>query len=137
MRLRTKGPPPVLGEIRKRFGDRVAGVVAACSDTDQAEKPAWKPRKDDYVAELRTAPPEVLLVSLADKVHNARSILADYRRIGEELWPRFTGTRDQQLWYYGELSEIFTHRCPGPLADQLAQTVEALAAEIAGRHGRS
>ena len=133
--VEDQGGAPVLMEIRRGFGDRVARIVDACSDTDQEPKPEWEVRKRAYLADLRDAPPEVLLVSLADKVHNARSILADYREVGEELWERFTGTRDQQLWYYGELSEIFTSRCPGTVADELARTVDALRREADGRGG--
>jgi hypothetical protein len=72
----------------------------------------------------------VLRVSLADKVHNARSILADYRDVGEELWSRFKGTREESLWYYRSLVEIFARRRPGPLAEELQRTVEEIDAPI-------
>ena len=71
-------------------------------------------------------------MSLADKVHNARAILYDYREVGEELWSRFRGSREESLWYYRELAEIFCRRRPGPLADELRRTVDEIDA-LAGR----
>jgi hypothetical protein len=63
-------------------------------------------------------------VSLADKVHNARSILADLSTDREALWDRFTGKRAGTLWYYRQLADVFSQRLPGdPLAEQLAQVV--------------
>jgi (p)ppGpp synthase/HD superfamily hydrolase len=61
-----------LDDIRRRFGDRVADIVEACSDTFEVPKPAWRPRKERYLTHLETAPDDVLRVSLADKVHNLR-----------------------------------------------------------------
>ncbi len=93
-----------LEEIRKRFGDDVAEIVAGCTDTYEDPKPAWRPRKEAYVAHVRTAPASVRLVSAADKLHNARSILADLRVSGDALWGRFTGGKEGTLWYYRALT---------------------------------
>ncbi len=101
-------------------------MVAECSDTDQDPKPAWDVRKQRYLAHLPEASPEALRVSLADKVHNARAIVRDYRIVGEALWGRFKSPRDQQLWYYGELARAFQKLKPGPLADELSGLVAEL-----------
>ncbi len=93
-----------LEEIRERFGDAVAEIVAGCTDTYEDPKPAWRPRKEAYVAHVRTAPASVRLVSAADKLHNARSILADLRVSGDALWGRFTGGKEGTLWYYRALA---------------------------------
>jgi hypothetical protein len=69
-------------------------------------------------------PPGSLLVSLADKVHNAQTILHDYDVLGDALWARFKGGRDGTIWNYRELSAIFDEVLPGPLAAQLARTVQ-------------
>lgn len=74
-----------LSEIRDRFGAAVAAIVAGCSDTDVKPKPDWRPRKEAYVAHIPMASPSVQLVSAADKLHNARDILRDYRDVGEAL----------------------------------------------------
>ncbi len=123
------GGPPVLEEIRRRFGDRVAEIVWACSDTDETPKPPWKERKARYIAHVRAAGPDVRRVSCADKLHNARSILRDYRLLGERLWHRFNAPPDEQLWYYRTLVEAFRQPGSTPLVDELARVVGELEAE--------
>lgn len=95
-----QGGQKTIDEIRARFGARVAEIVVGCSDSLETPKPPWRARKERYVQHLAQATPSVRLVAGSDKLYNARSILADYRRIGDELWGRFTGGRDGTLWYY-------------------------------------
>src|SRR5581483_7678968 len=97
-------------EIRRRFGDRVAGIVEGCTDADVVPKPPWRQRKEAYLAHLRTADASALLVSNADKLHNARAIVEDFRALGEELWSRFTSTEAENLWYYRSLANVFLDR---------------------------
>lgn len=80
-----------VADIRVRFGDAVADIVEGCSDTDVIPKPPWKECKVAYIAHVGAATNSVRLVSVADKLHNARAILRDHRSIGESLWSRFTG----------------------------------------------
>jgi len=122
-----------LKEIRDRFGVPVGKIVAACSDTFEEKKPAWQKRKQAYLDHLLDATPPVRLVSCADKLHNARAILTDCRRHGEELWQRFNAGREDILWYYGELARIFSDRGPEQLAAELTSVVEQLRDEVA-RH---
>ena len=120
--------------IRNDFGDVVARIVRACSDTDEEPKPPWRPRKEAYIAALAHKRPDELRVSLADKVHNARAILLDYRTEGDALWARFSAGRDEQLWYYGALARGFEARrddlgaAAGPAVDELRRVVEEIAA---------
>jgi len=72
-----------------RFGTRVLGIVEGCTDTDEVPKPAWRVRKEIYVAHLAGAHPDVLLVSASDKLHNAGAVLSDLRDIGDHVWERF------------------------------------------------
>jgi (p)ppGpp synthase/HD superfamily hydrolase len=125
-----QGGLKVLKEIRDRFGVPVGKIVASCSDTFADIKPAWLQRKQAYLDHLRDAAPSVRLVSCADKLHNARAILADYRRHGEALWTRFNAGRDDILWYYGELARIFAEQGPDQLAAELALVVEQLHYEV-------
>jgi (p)ppGpp synthase/HD superfamily hydrolase len=128
--IEDQGDRTNAAELRERFGDRVARIVEACSDTDQKPKPPWLGRKQAYIDRMQDEPDEVLLVVLADKVHNARSTVADLRVHGDATWRKFGGTVEQQLWYYRSLSELFSRRMPGPLSDELARLVaemEALA----------
>lgn len=117
-------------EIRARFGDEVANIVVACSDSlekDPNNKADWRLRKETYLKHLKTAPPPVLLVSAADKLHNVRSIVKDLLEIGPKVWARFKGGKDGSLWYYETLVKTFKargeHRM---LVDELARTVAEL-----------
>ena len=81
--VEDQGGRPTLEEIERRFGEKVARIVLACSDSETEPKPPWRERKERYVAHIRHAEADVRRVSSADKLHNARSILADYRVIGD------------------------------------------------------
>ena len=115
-------------EIRSRFGDKVTHIVVACSDSLGGEKREWKPRKEDYLAHLDLQPPEVLRVSLADKLHNARAIVADLRVEGASLWDRFTGDPRQQAWYYTSLAQTYRRRLDSPLVTEFETVVAELVA---------
>jgi (p)ppGpp synthase/HD superfamily hydrolase len=121
--VEDQGGETIRGEIETRFGWRVAQIVDGVSDTDQFPKPPWRERKEAYLEHLYSSSPSERLVSLADKVHNARSILFDYRQLGEALWSRFRGGKEGTLWYYRSLAEIFKTIHPSPLADELARLV--------------
>ncbi len=122
------GGAPVLERIREEFGDNVANIVDACSDTDQVPKPPWLERKEAYLAHLETADAQTLRVSCADKLHNAGSIVRDHRSVGTEIWGRFSAEREQTIWYYSSLAEIFNRRMPDSvLTRELALVVGELA----------
>ncbi len=106
------GGSPMLKEVRRRFGQRVAKVVDGCTDADTYPKPPWRERKEKYLRHLKTADPDTRLVSAADKLNNVRSILSDYRVIGESVWSRFNGRREGTLWYYRTLLDIFLRHKP-------------------------
>ena len=117
------GGAPVLADIRARFGDRVANIVDGLTDTDQSPKPPWRARKEHYLRHLREASEDVRLVSVADKLHNVRSILADYRLIDDAVWERFAGRREGTLWYYRALLDIFLQGPSNRLVEELQRTV--------------
>jgi (p)ppGpp synthase/HD superfamily hydrolase len=115
-------------EIRRRFGDPVATIVDGTSDTDVVPKPPWLERKRNYVAHVSSAPRSVRLVSAADKLHNARSILRDLHAEGEAAWCRFSAGKEDQLWYYRALVDAFrTAGGADELVDELEQVVEEIA----------
>jgi len=127
--VEDQGGLPTLERIRERFGDRVSGIVSGCTDaveTDPRQKPPWRQRKEAYLAHLATASASVRLVSAADKVHNARSLLADYRQAGEAIWSRFNGGRDGSLWYYRALVRAYQAGGPANLAAELDRVVTEL-----------
>ena len=121
--------PVTLDEVRDRFGDAVADIVEACTDATGERKPPWRPRKETYIEHLPTAPDDALLVSLADKLHNARAILADYREVGPAVWQRFKAGPDDQLWYYRALALAFASlgdKVPSGLVAELDRVVREI-----------
>ncbi len=107
-----------LDEIESLFGKRVRRIVEACSDTLESPKPPWRERKEQYIAHLSTADEDVLLVSLADKVHNLRTIYLDYQKVGDEIWDRFQGGKQGSLWYFRSLLEVFKVYYPHPMVKE-------------------
>lgn len=122
--VEDQGGQLTLETIRQKFGDRVAGIVLECSDSDVQPKPPWRARKEAYIAQIANASDDAILVSLADKLHNARAILADYRAVGDKVWDRFTADRDGVLWYYRELVKAFQTRTQRPLLTELNRVAE-------------
>jgi (p)ppGpp synthase/HD superfamily hydrolase len=124
------GGAPRLHEIERKFGKAVAKIVEGCTDTDETPKPPWRERKEKYIAHLRHAPASTQIVSAADKLHNLRSILKDYRTVGDKLWSRFNGGREGTLWYYAALVNAFHGKRIVPLVEELDRnlaTLEAIA----------
>ena len=113
-------------EIRRLFGDRVVQIVDGCTDTDQSPKPPWRQRKEAYLARLKDASASVRLVSAADKLDNAGSILASYRLLGESLWEKFSGGRAGVLWYYRSVAETLKQAGTNPLVDELDRVVSEI-----------
>ncbi|MBZ5680623.1 MAG: HD domain-containing protein [Acidobacteriia bacterium] len=120
------GGAPMLKEVRRRFGARVAKVVDGCTDADTYPKPPWRERKEIYIRHLKTADAGTRLVSAADKLSNVRSILTDYREVGESIWSRFNGGREGTLWYYRALLDEFSRRKPNRLTRELKLAVQEL-----------
>ncbi|OKH56386.1 phosphohydrolase [Calothrix sp. HK-06] len=113
-------------EIRLRFGDKVVDIVDGCTDAEVIPKPPWFERKQKYIDNLRYASQSVRRVSLADKLHNARSILADWYKTGEAVWSKFKGGKEGTLWYYSSLLTIYKEAQPGFLTDELERVVTQL-----------
>lgn len=124
--IEDQGGATTRAEIRRRFGDNVTAIVDGCTDADTNPKPPWRQRKETYISHIPTASPSVLLVSVADKLHNARSILHDYRIIGDNIWQRFQGKKDGTLWYYRSLVNAFLPTFPHPLTQELDRVVSEL-----------
>lgn len=129
------GGAPRLKDIECRFGKAVAGIVAGCTDTDQAPKPPWLQRKKAYVDHVRQAPASVKLISASDKLHNARAILADHRHEGDKVWNRFNGGKDGRLWYYRALVKAFGRSSRiRTLVEELDRVVSEL--EVVANNGK-
>jgi (p)ppGpp synthase/HD superfamily hydrolase len=122
------GGAPVLAEIERRYGPAVAAVVEACSDTDRTPKPPWRERKAAFLGRLADGdlPPGTLRVVAADKLHNARSLLAAVRAEGDRALDHFNAGAADQRWYHRTVAEVIARRHPGRLADDLSAVVAEL-----------
>ena len=124
--IEDQGGAATREEIRRRFGDTVTEIVDGCTESDLTPKPPWIERKQAYIAHIPGASPSVRLVSASDKLHNARSVLNDYRILGDAVWERFQGGKEGTLWYYHSLVEVFRSTGSTPLIDELERTVREL-----------
>lgn len=113
-------------DLAARFGERVAQLVEGMSDSTTHPKPPWEERKREHVARMAAAPHDLKLISAADKLHNARSILRDMTTIGDSVWNRFTATREQTLWYYRAMLAALESDWDHPLLDELRDAVDEL-----------
>ena len=120
------GGIPMLKEVRRRFGKHVAEMVDGCTDADTEPKPPWRERKEKYIRRLKTENNDTRLVSAADKLNNIRSIISDYRAIGESVWSRFNGGREGTLWYYRTLRDEFLRKKPNRITRELDLAVKEL-----------
>ena len=121
--VEDQGGKETLALIKNQFGNNVAEIVQGCTDSYSIPKPPWRNRKENYLKHLTQASPSVLLVSNADKLHNARAILGDLRVCGTSLWQRFKGGQEGTLWYYRSLADTFNQLNSGSLADELERVV--------------
>ena len=124
--IEDQGGPATGEEIRRRFGSAVAEIVEGCTDADTIPKPPWQQRKEAFLGRLEHASASIRLVAAADKLHNARSLLRDYRQQGEVIWNHFKGGREKTLWYYRAIVEILQRSGTTPLVEELDRTVSEL-----------
>jgi (p)ppGpp synthase/HD superfamily hydrolase len=123
------GGMPRLRDVEQRFGANVARMVAGLSDTfveDHDQKEGWEERKNAYLERLRNESDDVLLISAADKLYNAKSILDDYRLIGDAVWQRFKRGSRQQLWYFHLLLAVFRANPTSKIVDDFERVVREL-----------
>jgi (p)ppGpp synthase/HD superfamily hydrolase len=124
--VEDQGGLATLKIIRNEFGKEVAAIVEACSDSVTSPKPPWRERKERYIKKLGTVSPSVILVSQADKLHNLRSLYADYLQKGDALWQYFRGGKDGTLWYYHKLVQVFQTYGETPLLEEMKRVLGEL-----------
>ena len=127
-----QGGQATLETIQERLGADVAAYVRACSDSLGVPKRSWRARKEAYVGRIADLPDEVKLIIAADKLHNVRSLLCDYRQAGESLWRRFNGGRDGTLWYYRAAAGALEGSWRHPILEELREAVDRLMAVAGG-----
>ncbi len=116
--------------IEAAFGPIVRRIVMECSDREDDCDTPWQVRKDRYIAHITDKSPEAILVTTADKLHNATAILNDLRQMGPAVFDRFTAGRDGTLWYYRALADALSLRAPDALGDRLDAVVRTIEAEV-------
>jgi (p)ppGpp synthase/HD superfamily hydrolase len=109
--------PATADDIRDSFGNEVADLVNAVSEPNKSD--TWENRKAHTIEHLRTALPEVLMISLADKMDNIKAIREDYEKIGNNVWDRFRRPKEKQKWYYEALADVFLMKMNDPKAAPL------------------
>jgi (p)ppGpp synthase/HD superfamily hydrolase len=124
--VEDQGGKATRAEIYRLFGERVGSIVDGCTESDTEPKPPWKERKQGYIEQVRQGTPQVRRVALADKLHNARTFLRDYRLQGESLWSMFGAGREEILWFYRSLLIIYDETPSSPMVKELARVVDEL-----------
>lgn len=124
--IEDQGGAATREEIRRRFGDQITAWVDACTDSETTPKPPWRERKQRLLDQARQAPPEVRRVLAADKLHNIRSVINDYRRLGDAIWSRFTEGKPGTLWFYRAMGDVLEAGAPSQLVEQLQREVVEL-----------
>ena len=124
--IEDQGGAATREKICLHFGQRVTTLVNECTESDQTPNPPWRERKEAYLAHIPKMSDEVALISAADKIHNARSILRDYQTLGEDIWNRFRGGKEGTLWYYRSLMNAFRERKVTPIVEELTKVVHEL-----------
>jgi (p)ppGpp synthase/HD superfamily hydrolase len=130
------GGAAMLKEVKRQFGSRVAKVVDGCTDSYGEPKAPWRERKENYLRHLKSADAGTRLVSAADKLNNVRSILSDYREVGEAIWERFNGGREGTLWYYRALLVEFQRGKMNRLVRELERAVVQLESDAGVKRSR-
>lgn len=125
------GGRPMLETVRVMFGDGVADIVKCCTDTFDDPKPAWRPRKQAYIASMRSEPPRARLVVTADKLHNLSNTLRDIRTQGPEAWRKAmaataNGAAEKQIWYFKGCAEALSVGWESALLDEFTRSVNDL-----------
>jgi (p)ppGpp synthase/HD superfamily hydrolase len=126
------GGLPVLEEVRDVFGTTVAQIVEVMTDSVDREREPWRARKQRALDTLSAASATARLVAVCDKLHNVRSILADYETEGAKIWVRFNGGKEGSLWYYRTLLQVLGRPPVLPAFAELERAILRLEALAAG-----
>jgi (p)ppGpp synthase/HD superfamily hydrolase len=124
--VEDQGGAATRAEILKLFGERVVAIVDGCTECDTLPKPPWRERKERYLEQLRQGSPSVRRVALADKLHNARSVLKDYRQQGDAMWSAFTKGKEGTLWFYRSVLSLYRETHSSAMVEELARVIGEL-----------
>lgn len=124
--VEDQGGATTRAEIYDQFGEQIVAIVDDCTEFKSEIKPPWRERKLHYIEQLRVASPSARRVALADKLHNMRALLFDYRQQGEAIWSIFSTGKDGMLWFYHSFLTMYREVAPSPMVEELARVVAEL-----------
>ncbi len=124
--VEDQGREATRAEILAKFGENVVAIVDGCTEVITAPRLPWRDRKLQYLDKIRGNSLAVQRVSLADKLHNARSIVADWQRVGDRVWDRFSAKREGTTWFYRIVADTYNERCISAMVAELRQTISRL-----------
>ena len=124
--IEDQGGEATRAEILARFGDRVVAIVDGCTEAISSPRKPWRERKLQYLEKIRGNSLAVQRVSLADKLHNARSIVADWHRVGDRVWDRFSAKREGTLWFYRSVVDIYSESFSSVMVIELKLAISRL-----------
>ena len=121
-RPRGSGRRGAAEDIRKRFGEEVAGIVAGNTDTFEDPKPPWRGRKERYVA------PRPRAGVRAARLRGGQAAQRPVHTRGPALLRRRALAKVQRgkegtLWYYRALVEAFETAGSNPVVEELDRVV--------------
>jgi (p)ppGpp synthase/HD superfamily hydrolase len=134
--VEDQGGAMTRAEILQQFGATVVAIVDGCTEPEPKPEQSWREHKLQYLEQLRSAKPAVQRVALADKLHNARSLLVNFRLEGDRIWNQFRGGKEGVLWLVEMQLDLFQQVSDSWMVTELAQVVRALKQEVASS-GRS
>jgi (p)ppGpp synthase/HD superfamily hydrolase len=107
------------GTLVDKFGGGVAEIVVDCTGPKKEDIKDFRERKQHYLNHLRGVDRAASVrVSLADKVHNARSTVNDLEADGPAMWDRFNAGVVDQLWWYSKLALAYQEHATAGRADR-------------------
>ncbi|BBD58930.1 hypothetical protein NIES2109_17090 [Nostoc sp. HK-01] len=124
--IEDQGGKSTREDIRLRFGETIVAIVDGCTESDTHPKPPWEERKQKYLDNLRFASPSIRLVSLADKLHNVRSLLADLRQHGSSVWQEFKTGKEGTIWFYQQLEQVYLATGSDFLTEEFSRVIQEL-----------
>jgi (p)ppGpp synthase/HD superfamily hydrolase len=125
--IEDQGGLKTRNEIQRQFGDRIVAIVESCTESETFPKPPWLERKQRYIEQLRQASCSARRVSLADKLHNARSLLASLHQEGDRIWQHFHGGKAQTLWFYDALLQVYRSTGADFMTEEFARVITEIA----------
>ncbi|MBF2067073.1 MAG: bifunctional (p)ppGpp synthetase/guanosine-3',5'-bis(diphosphate) 3'-pyrophosphohydrolase [Calothrix sp. C42_A2020_038] len=128
--VEDQGGSQTRAEIQRMFGDEVVAIVDGCTESDTFPKPPWEERKRRYIEHISQASPSVRRVSLADKLHNARCLLADWRQYGDTIWSHFNSGKEKTLWFYQSLVDVYQKTGSDPMTKEFTRLVSQLGGRL-------